>query len=258
MKEENTLAALLTARMPFLGDITVKDTCESTNDDIKALIKSGCSEWTTVIALSQTKGRGRMGRSFISAKGGLYFSVALYPDISADKIYLITVLAAVAVSRAIEKVSGKKCAVKWVNDIYIEDKKVCGILTEGVFSDKTGAVLGIGVNLGRIKGGLSPEITDIADCVLDTEADDGIKADFLACFFEVFNSFYKNLGLKEFLDEYRNRMFLKGKEITYEKGGILHSAKVLDVDENAHLKVIENGKIFTLFAGEVSVRKKFL
>ena len=102
---------------------------DSTNIYAKNLAKNGADEGTVLIAREQTDGKGRLGRTFSSKRGGLYFSVILRPKNTLNDTVFITTAAAVAAARAIESVADKKCEIKWVNDIYITGKKVCGILT---------------------------------------------------------------------------------------------------------------------------------
>ena len=120
-----------------------------------------------LVAESQTAGRGRLGRSFHSPVGtGLYMSILLRPTFSAERALFITTAAAVAVCRAIEQETGLKPQIKWVNDIYLHEKKICGILTESSINFETKglkwAVLGIGLNLSEPEGGFPEEIRSVA------------------------------------------------------------------------------------------------
>lgn len=231
----------------------------STNDVAINLAKNNAQEGETVVALHQTAGKGRLGRSFISENGGIYFSVILKPKIAPKDTIFITVAAAVAVCRAIESVSGKKCDIKWVNDIYIDGKKVCGILTEGGFNSDGGlqyAVLGIGINLFATKKDFLKEVP-IASTVFSKNDKILFKktviaktiGEFANCFFE----FYDNLLQKEYIDEYRDRSVLDGKKITYLKDGKNHNATVLEINENAELVVECDGETVCLSTGEVRI-----
>ncbi|MBR6501944.1 MAG: biotin--[Clostridia bacterium] len=142
---------------------------DSTNIYAKTLASEGYKDGTVVVAREQTAGKGRLGRTFFSKRGGLYFSVILRPYKSLNDTVFITTAAAVAAARAIEKVSGKKCEIKWVNDIYINNKKVCGILTEGAITPDGSldyAILGVGINLFAPKGGF-PSNLPLAGSVFD-------------------------------------------------------------------------------------------
>ena len=239
-------------------DLRFFDELPSTNLTAKALAEEGGAERTVVIALKQTAGRGRLTRKFYSPLGGAYLSVILKPALSPENTVLITTAASVAAARAIERFTDKKAQIKWVNDIYISSKKVCGILTEGVFDAETQsldyAVLGIGFNLFGDKGLLPDDIKDTADFIFDTRPSSIKFCEFLEYFLNEFFEIYRQIEKKEFLKEYNERSFLKGKQINYLRDGVLHTAKALHTDENAHLLVEENGEIISLFSGEVSVK----
>lgn len=230
---------------------------DSTNRVAKSLAEQGADEGTLIVALSQTAGRGRLGRSFLSPEGGLYFSLVLRPSFSPEESRMLTVAAAVATAQAIEQTSGKKCDIKWVNDIYIGGKKVCGILTEGAFDAETGtlkyAVLGIGINIFA-PDGLPDEISDIADTVFDGDVPSKIKAELIAKIVNNFMAFYKKLDGRAFLEEYRRRSMLTGLDVCYTLQGAEHTGRVLGIDDEARLIVEENGKEVYIGAGDVSVR----
>lgn len=226
---------------------------ESTNKIAKKLAAHGASEGTTVIAAKQTAGRGRLGRSFISPKGGVYFTVVLKPATTADTALFITVAAAVAAARAIETVSDKKCEIKWVNDIYVNNKKVCGILAEG---SNDCVVLGVGINLFAPKGGF-PGNLPLADSVFNKNSKifgkKRTKERIVTAFLTEFFSFYKNLQKKAFVKEYQSRSLLTGKEIKYTKNSKTYNAVVEGIDDNARLIVNCNDKIEFLSHGEIQI-----
>lgn len=231
---------------------------DSTNNFAKKLAKKSAKEKTVVIASEQTAGRGRLGRTFLSKKGGVYFSVVLRPKTDADELIFITVAAAVSVCRAIEKVSLKKCEIKWVNDIYINGKKVCGILTEGGFnSDGTPdfAILGVGINVFKPKGGF-PGNLPLAGSVFEKNIPFKtkiIKRKLVKLFLNEFFDLYENLDHKDFIKEYQKRSFLTGKTITYKTQDKIITAKVVGIDNNAQLVVQKDGQTVTLSQGEIQI-----
>lgn len=235
----------------------VLENVDSTNSYAKALCREGAVEGDCVFALSQSGGRGRLGRSFFSYEGGIYMSLILKPTLSADSALFITTSAAVAVAEAVEKLFDRKTQIKWVNDIYIDGKKICGILTEGVIgADGTldYAVLGIGINLGA--PGKFPEyISSIAASVLETEDDFKIKAKLIAKIVETFFEIYKMGESKDYMSRYKERSYLKNKKVEFIKDGNTYTADVLGIDDNAGLILSINGEKITLSAGEVSVRQ---
>lgn len=238
-------------------NIQLYNEVSSTNTILKSMAENGAEEWTVVVAEKQTAGRGRLGRSFISpGKTGIYTSVLLRPDIPLDKVTLITVAAAVAAKRAIEKVSGKDAMIKWVNDVYIGEKKVCGILTEAAFDAEISklayAVLGIGINVALPEGGFGGGVDNIAGAVTD-RATAEIRAELIALFLDTFRSFYEN-GLDGVADEYRKSQYLDGKTIDVERNGKTVSAVAIGVDEMCRLCVkYDDGSEEKLSSGEVSV-----
>ncbi len=235
----------------------VLDAVDSTNTYAKALCFKDANEGDCVFALSQSGGRGRLGRSFFSYEGGIYMSLILKPTLLADAALFITTAAAVAVSEAIETVCGIKTQIKWVNDIYIEDKKVCGILTEGAIREGklSHAVLGIGINLGA-PDKFPEDISSIATSILDGKDSFELKAKLTGETVKNFFEIYKNPSSKEYMNRYRERSYLTGKAVEFIKDGITHSAQVLHIDDNAGLVLLEAGKEITLSAGEVSVKKR--
>lgn len=239
--------------------IEVYDCLDSTNALLKTRAQQGESEWTVIIADSQTSGRGRMTRKFYSPKNcGIYMSVLLKPCLPADKSVLITAAAAVAVSKAIENLSSKETKIKWVNDIFIENRKVCGILTEGGINPENmgfrWAVLGIGINVYTPDGGFDDEISNIAGAVFETRSVDG-RNRLVAEILDLFRLYYESLESKSFFPEYKKRMLNIGKEINVIKGEEIKKAYCLDVDSDCRLKVCypDNSQEL-LTSGEISIR----
>ncbi len=232
---------------------------DSTNTIAKNTALAGAAEGTAIFAECQTAGKGRLGRSFLSKKGGIYMSYVLRPQFAPDDTLFITVAAAVAVCRAIESVCDKKCQIKWVNDVYIEGKKVCGILTEGEFSTAASlefAILGVGINLFEPRDGFPAELP-LAGSVFDKNCrilrKKRIKRRLIKAFVYEFFSFYNNLSAKEFIKEYQNRSFLNGKEITYTKDGKTLKATVLGIDDEAALIVKTDEQTQKLSFGEIQI-----
>ena len=240
--------------------LTVLEETVSTNQTAKQLAENGAPEGTVVAADRQTGGKGRLGRSFHSPGGtGLYFSLVLRPKMPAAQAYFLTVLASVATAQAIEEVSGEQAAIKWVNDIYVRGKKVCGILTEAAIQFESGAlsyaVLGIGINVNPPQGGFPADIAKIAGAVCP---DGGAPIDRSALFAAVLKKFwllYAALPDRAFLDEYRSRSFLTGKTVTFQKDGNEQTGVVLGIGDDANLLIkTPKGGTVSLLAGEVSVK----
>ncbi len=231
----------------------------STNTYLKGLVTPAAKEGLLVIADNQTAGRGRFDRKFHSpADTGIYMSLLLKPAFSGFNATLVTTAAAAAVAEACETLSGKKAEIKWVNDVLIDDKKVCGILTEGSINPKTGlpdyVILGIGINAFAPKNGFAADIKDIAGSVFQ-EFDADLKAKLTANIINKFLEYYAELDKKSFLESYRSRSICLGKTVTVVKGDSRISAKVLQIDQNCCLLVeYENGTTETLSSGEISIK----
>lgn len=216
-----------------------------------------------VVADSQTAGQGRLGRSFASPAGsGLYLTLSVKRDFSIDQALYVTMASAVATARAIEKICKVHVDIKWVNDLFLNGKKVCGILTKAQTNLEIGQInkiiIGIGINC--FPGNFPPELENIAGCISGKTG--SFSRNELAA--EVFNQtmdVLQQLDSKEFMDEYRNRCFILGKLISVHPHLDDRSVKAyaLDIDEHGGLVVRyaegdKEGETATLTTGEVSIR----
>ncbi|WP_242840381.1 biotin--[acetyl-CoA-carboxylase] ligase [Ruminococcus albus] len=241
--------------------LTVYKETDSTNTRLRELATEGAPEGTAVIAGMQTGGKGRLGRKFFSPSDtGLYMSILLRPEMTAADAVRITTAAAVAVADAVEKISGRKADIKWVNDVYIDGRKICGILTEAAFSLENGgldyAVCGIGINVYEPEGGFPEDIKDIAGAVLDTPADD-VRNRLAALVLENFMNYYNKLSENSFLQGYQSRLMWRGEDINLIRGSEITPAKLIDADEKCRLIVkYEDGTEDTISSGEISIRKR--
>ena len=234
--------------------ITAVDVTGSTNDDIKVLAAGGAPEGEVIIAGEQTAGKGRLGRSFYSPKdAGIYMSVLLRPKTGSGDALAITTAAGAAVACALDEVCGTDAGIKWVNDLYIAGRKVCGILTESSLSADGSvkyAVLGIGVNV--TDRGFPEDIKNKAGAV---GADISLRPCIAAKILERFFGYYDSFPSRLYMDEYRRRSVLTGKTIEYERGGKLYTARVEGIDDNALLIVRgEDGNVNYLSSGEVNIK----
>ncbi len=189
----------------------------STNETLKTLAAQGAADGTVVTALRQTAGKGTRGRSFFSPAGGLYFSVLLRRPARED-LLLLTPLAAVAAARACEDICGVPVGIKWVNDLYLDGKKISGTLTETTFgADGAPAftVIGTGINLAPPEGGFPDELRDRAG-TLPGAPDRGKLLE--RCLFYL-EKYLSELSDRTFLPEYRQRMILTGKTVTATVAG---------------------------------------
>lgn len=239
-------------------EIQVLDKTTSTNSLVKELATEK-AEGFVMVAGEQTDGRGRMGRSFFSpGDTGVYMSVLLKPEIKPEDAVQITTAAAVSVCKALERLDVYNSEIKWVNDIYICNRKVCGILTESSFNSENGildfAVLGVGVNIYESAEGFPEEIKNIAAAIF-RQSEENLRNRFIALFLNEFFYYYNNISSRKHMKEYKKRNFVLGKEITVIQGDKTETAKAIDIDENCNLVVeSEDGTIKNLYFGEISVR----
>ena len=245
---------------PF--NIEVHKTISSTNSVLKSLALDGESEGKVVIALEQTVGRGRMNRSFYSPSGtGIYMSILLRPKMSATDSLFLTTSAAVAVAEAIETVAERNAKIKWVNDIYCDNKKVCGILTEASLNFEGGgleyAVLGIGINVLEPPGGFPDELKGIATSVFNgANCPADLKSRLVAEILNRFWTYYKSIDNKAFLKSYINRSMIVGNEVYLIGNNTCEKALATKIDEQCRLWVkMQDGTEKALSSGEVSIKK---
>jgi BirA family transcriptional regulator, biotin operon repressor / biotin---[acetyl-CoA-carboxylase] ligase len=247
--------------------ICVYETIDSTNTEAKRRCTESADvrrlDRTVVVAAQQTAGRGRLGRAFYSPAGsGLYLSIIYAPEGGITSPAVLTASAAVGVCRALQNVYGADAQIKWVNDVFMHGKKICGILAEGVTNFETGqiacAVIGIGINI--LPGSFPPELADTAGSVLaDRNAD--TKRSMLAA------AVVKNVlgiysagkdGIIQSMQEYRIRSILTGRTVTVypviNQTGKRYTAVVQGITDNAKLIVQDSdGQIKELDSGEVSL-----
>lgn len=240
--------------------IVTRQSVTSTNTELKAAAENGAPAFSVLAAEEQTNGRGRRGRQFYSpGKHGLYMSVLLRPAFAAGDALSITTAAAVAVCRAIERESGKKPSIKWVNDVYLDGRKASGILTEASVDLESGglhyAILGIGINLSEPEGGFPKEIAEIATTVYGKEAPPDAKNRMAAAILSAFYALYHALPDKTHMAAYRAYSFVLGKPVNVLSAAGERPAVAEEIDDMAHLIVrYPDGSTEALSSGEISIR----
>ena len=237
-------------------DLVLYETIDSTNNAAKLLAKNGAPHGSVVLSRQQTAGKGRLGRSFFSPPGaGIYLSIILRPKTSPQETLLLTAAASVAVYRAIQKTCGIETKIKWVNDVYANGKKLCGILAESALGihGMEYVVLGIGVN---VKQTAFPASLSNKAISLDEAGAPEVDLNRLAA--EILNALSSFLEGEAFLPEYRKYSCVLGREIQVIQGNDVFDAKAVSFDEQAHLLVIDkDGKERLLCSGEISLRGDF-
>ena len=241
-------------------DLTVLPTAPSTNALVREKANQGCPEGCVIVACGQTAGRGRYGRQFFSpVDTGVYLSLLLRPTAySPQQATCLTAAAAAAMCQAIESVTGQQPGIKWVNDIFLHGKKVCGILTEAAVNLETGSldymVLGAGVNLYPPLEGFPEEIQSIAGSVLEhrtPEAKNRLAGEFLNRFWD----FYTHPERKAYLEDYRARSLAIGRNVTVLSNGQAVSAYAYGIDDDFRLLVrYGSGETEALSYGEIRIQ----
>lgn len=242
--------------------IHIYDTLDSTNIRAKQLALENAPHGTIVIARQQTAGRGRLGRSFHSPREGIYVSIIIKPTFDLSKSVLVTSAAAVAVAESIEEICGQEAKIKWVNDVYADNKKICGILTEGITDFETGQIenLVIGMGINTTLKGFPKELLDTVGAVEGNYSKSALTASIITKTLDLMES----IEDRNFIDTYKEKSLVLGKTVKVFKGVYSKNpdeelssrpAKVFDIDENGGLVVIySDGTMETLTSGEISIR----
>ncbi len=228
---------------------------DSTNTYLKTLAANGERRTVLLLADRQSGGRGRLGRSFFSPDGGLYMSLLFFPDMTPEEASLLTPLAALAVCAALGELFGVETQIKWVNDIYKDGKKLCGILAEAE-PDKY-AVIGIGLNIAEPSGGFPEDIADIAVALLPKGSDiTALKEKLAIKIAELFLHYMENRRDARLLEEYRRRLLFVGERVFVNRFGEAYTATVLGINDDYGLCVrTESDETLVLHSGEISIRR---
>lgn len=234
---------------------------DSTNRKAYELAVKGGAHGELVWALSQTEGRGRLGKSWQSPIGtGLYLSILVRPKLNIENYSKITMTAGLAVAKWIEKLCGVKTELKWPNDIYIKGKKCCGILSEGSFTGEESdyfAVIGIGINVNSTLEDFNEEVVGRATSLhLET----GLEFDLESLIEPLRDAVLKKIShleqnkFTEILQEWEKKDFLKGRRLTWvTAGGEIIQGRSRGVDSSGQLLVKDdNGKIHEVISGDVN------
>jgi BirA family biotin operon repressor/biotin-[acetyl-CoA-carboxylase] ligase len=246
----------------YIGkNIIYYESIGSTNSKAKELAERGLEHGTVIISEEQTTGRGRLGRDWVSPKyKGIWMSTILRPNITTQNISQITLIGAAAVQKAISKM-GIKAGIKWPNDIVLNCKKVCGILTEmsGEIDHINYLIMGIGINVNLEEEDIPKELKNVATSLLiesgkyiDRKV---LLANVLNIFEELYSDFILNGNIKETIEICRENSMLIGSEIQLINRGKVTIAKAINISDSGEL-VIENhsGNLEYIVSGEVSIR----
>ncbi|MBQ6796849.1 MAG: biotin--[Clostridia bacterium] len=249
----------------LLGDgrmsrIHLFDCVDSTNRIAKDMLSDGAPDGTVIIADSQTNGRGRLSRSFLSpADSGIYLSYIIRPDSMTDSISSVTAWTAVAAANAVESVCGLRPGIKWVNDLVMNNKKICGILCELCHAaDKSiGIIIGIGVNVTAKDEDFPPELRRIASSISAQTGRSVSRTELAAQLIkelDIMRGHWPDSGRK-YLELYRRDCITLGKDVIVTSGDNRKKAFALAVNDDFSLSVrFEDMTTQDISFGEVSVR----
>ncbi len=247
---------------PWQESFFAVDTLDSTNTALREMAREGAPQGTCLLALEQTGGRGRQGRSFHSPRGqGLYLSVLLRPHCIPAQASHVTLMAAVAACDAVESVTGLRPGIKWTNDLVVGTKKVAGILTEmdANWAENTidHIILGIGLNLNQRSHDFPEDLQSVAGSLWGGIYKETDLAQMTAALITRFSQMCSGIltGKERWLGRYRKDCVTLGKEVKILRGQNVRYGWALDVDDEGGLTVrYPGGETETVYSGEVSVR----
>jgi BirA family biotin operon repressor/biotin-[acetyl-CoA-carboxylase] ligase len=242
--------------------LEVHSTIDSTNIRCKELALKGAPHGTLILAEEQQRGRGRLGRTWVSPEGtGLWMSLLLRPALVPSQAFRITMVAALAVARAIKNTSCVEAGIKWPNDIIMGGRKVCGILTEVQVEPEMVqyAVVGIGVNVNNEAGSFPHELVDTAGSLrmaTGVYTDRMLLASSILDLFEDLYLKYCNNGGSGLVEEYRKASLTIGRMVRVSTpAGDFFEGKAEDFEEDGSLLVrLDDGSVKKVYSGDVSLR----
>lgn len=230
----------------------------STSDWAKSYLRDHSQDEILIISKTQTKGRGRSGRSFYSEiDHGLYFTLGIRPKITElNDLPLYTIAAATALMLAVEKELRLDLKVKWVNDLFYKGKKVAGILSEATTNPETkkisSLVIGVGLNVAGSFEDADVSTQDVAGTLYDKLPPHFNLKDLLRKFLKEFRTFHQNMGAKEFLPVYEKKLLGIGQEVRYERKKEYYYGIIEGVNESGHLLVrSELDEVLVLLSEEI-------
>ena len=238
------------------------DRLDSTNNEIKRLSIDQVENGLAVIADCQTGGRGRRGRSFLSPAGkGLYLSVLMQPHCSVEELSMLTAWSAVALCRAVERACGVRPGIKWPNDLVLNRKKLCGILTELEWEAESGefscVIIGAGINVSQDEADFGPEVAPIAISLAQALGTAPDRTELAAQVIRSLNALYDDFPSQNaaYLDHFRRDCLTVGNPIKVISGAGERIGTATGISDDFGLTVRwEDGSTETLTSGEVSVR----
>ena len=238
--------------------VEILESTESTNTYLKALAaKAPLPDGYAVIALRQTGGRGRMGRTFSSPPGGLYLSMLLMPDSPPERKTTLTPCVAVAAARAIKRVCGVTPGIKWPNDLLLSSRKLCGILTESsVARGKRFAVVGLGINVNTPPDALTADARNVAVSLKEHLGREVDLTALSSAVIEELDAMYSSWRTDPAycVEEYRRLCVSIGRAVTLTRAEVSRPAYARDIAPDFALICDIDGKEERITMGEISLR----
>lgn len=253
-KEDILNAEIVKSKLNSDIEVIYYPSIDSTNTQAKRFIRAGKSGTMLIVADEQTAGRGRQGKHFYSpAKTGIYITLVTHPMTQLKNTVTVTTAAAVAVCKAVEQLTSLQPKIKWVNDVYLDGKKICGILAEAVSHFKTQTVTSVIIGIG-----MNVTTTDFP-AELENAASLGTNVSRAALIAAIVNELEIIIGsdYRSFIDDYRARSMIIGEKIDFIRDGIVTPATAVSIDETGGLLVeTDSGEHLTLRSGEITIRKR--
>lgn len=235
--------------------VIVLDEVDSTNNYLKKISKDLNEKIVLVVANTQTAGRGRLGRNFVSnSASGIYMSLLVKPCFDLEYAKKITCLVASAVALSIDELTGLNSQIKWVNDIYLNHKKVCGILTEASTQVEESyldyLIMGIGINM--YKQTFTNEIKNLVTTIEDETGQIYNRNELIIKVIEHIKTFLDHIENDQYMDTYLTKSFVIGKEVTLNLQGNLKQASIINITRDGELIALIDGETKKLASAEIT------
>lgn len=238
-------------------NILIEKSIDSTMNVAKLAAMNHQATPALFLTETQSGGRGRYGRPFFSPEGQIYMTLLLEPNQTFAELPQYTLLTAVAVALAIDEATGKSCSIKWVNDLFLDGKKVCGILSEAMSDFETGQIshvtIGIGLNFSIKPEAFPQELQTIATSLFPESSPTITRNELIQNIWRNFFELLDGLPDTAYLDYYRNKSFVIGKVVNFTQRGVNYTGKALRITDAGELVVQTTAGEMTLSSGEVSL-----
>ena len=231
----------------------------STNDVAKKFVENNAPEGTVIIAEQQTAGRSRSKNEWSSPEGGIWMTLILKPDFNLIEASKLTIVTGVAIAKTLHDYFKLNAGIKWPNDILIDNKKVCGILTEAVtdYDELKAVLIGIGIDANINPEDLPKDVQEIATTVSEETKEEIKRAEILKIFFKIFEEYYEQFKqgkFKHIIAEWRRLSSTTGNRVKVYKDGKAIIADAVGIDNQGALIVeLEDGSLEKIISGECKI-----